>query len=112
MLETMTFRPEIESLLDDLKQRLRMLCGERLVEVVLFGSVARGEDTPESDVDVLVVLRGPVDHYAESGPLSEIVVDLMSQHNEVVVPVVMAESMFRTGDWPLLTNVREEGILL
>ena len=112
MLETMTFRPEIEGLLDDLKQRLRMLYGERLVEVVLFGSVARGEDTSESDVDVLVVLRGPVDRYAESGPLSEIVVDLMSQHNEVVVPVVMDESTFRTGDWPLLTNVREEGILL
>ena len=26
----------------------------------VFGSVARGEDTPESDVDVLVVLKQPV----------------------------------------------------
>ena len=112
MLSLMTFRPEIEALLDDFKQRLEVLYGERLIEVVLFGSVARGEDTPESDVDVLVVLRGPVDHYAESGHLADIVVDLMAQYSQVVVPVVMAESTFRTGDWPLLTNVREEGIAL
>ena len=27
---------------------------------VVFGSVARGDDTPDSDVDVLVVLKQPV----------------------------------------------------
>ena len=32
--------------------------GERLREVVLFGSQARGEATDESDVDVLVVIDG------------------------------------------------------
>ena len=112
MLSLMTFRPEIEALLDDFKQRLEVLYGERLIEVVLFGSVARGEDTPESDVDVLVVLRGPVDHYAESEPLSAVMVDLMARYGEFVVPVVMSESTFRTGDWPLLTNVRTEGISL
>lgn len=112
MLSLMTFRPEIEALLDDFKQRLEVLYGERLIEVVLFGSVARGEDTPESDVDVLVVLRDPVDHYAESEPLSAVMVDLMARYGEFVVPVVMSESTFRTGDWPLLTNVRTEGISL
>ena len=112
MLSLMTFRPEIEALLDDFKQRLEVLYGERLIEVVLFGSVARGEDTPESDVDVLVVLRGPVDHYAESEPLSAVMVDFMARYGEFVVPVVMSESTFRTGDWPLLTNVRTEGISL
>ena len=112
MLSLMTFRPEIEALLDDFNQRLEALYGERLIEVVLFGSVARGEDTPESDVDVLVVLRGPVDHYAESEPLSKIMVDLMARYGEFVVPVVMSESTFRAGDWPLLTNVRAEGVSL
>ncbi len=108
----MTFRPEIARLLHELKEQLRALYGERLVKVVLFGSVARGEDTPESDVDVLVVLRGPVDHYAESEPLSAIMVDMMAAFGEFVTPVVMDESTYRTGDWPLLRNVREEGISL
>ena len=112
MRETMTFRPEIERLLDDLKQRLQTLYGERLVEVVLFGSVARGEDTSESDVDVLVVLRGPVDRYAESGPLADIMVEMMARYYAFVTPVVFSEEEFRTADWPLLRNVRAEGIAL
>ena len=32
---------------------------DRLDRVVLFGSVARGTDRPDSDVDVLVVIRVP-----------------------------------------------------
>ena len=32
--------------------------GERLVSIVLFGSVARGQARPESDVDLLVVAEG------------------------------------------------------
>ena len=112
MLSLMTFRPEIEALLDDFKQRLEALYGERLIEVVLFGSVARGEDTPESDVDVLVVLRGPVNHYAESELLSKIMVDLMAEYGEFVTPVVLSAKEFQTQEWPLLRNVREEGISL
>lgn len=108
----MTFRPETEEVLDDLKQRLQALYGKRLVDVVLFGSVARGEDTPESDVDVLVVLRGPVHHYAEHKRLADVVVDLMACYGVVVTPVVMAESRFRHENWPLLRNIREEGIAL
>lgn len=34
---------------------LRDALGERLVSVVLFGSVARGEARPDSDIDLLVV---------------------------------------------------------
>ena len=32
--------------------------GDRLVSIVLFGSRARGQAQPESDVDLLVVIRG------------------------------------------------------
>ena len=108
----MTFKPNTERLLRDLKQRLRALYGERLAEVVLFGSVARGEDTSHSDVDVLVVLHGPVDRYAENGHLADVVLDFMGQYRQSLSPVVMDEATFLSGDWPLLRNVREEGIPL
>ncbi len=48
---------------------LREAFGDRLVSVVLFGSHARGEATPESDVDIFLVIRGlpdsPLDRITE-----------------------------------------------
>jgi predicted nucleotidyltransferase len=39
-------------------ERLRERFGDRVVQVRLFGSFARGEPHDESDIDVLVLIRG------------------------------------------------------
>lgn len=42
-------------------KQLRKVCRENNVAMLgVFGSVARGEDTPESDVDLLIKLREPL----------------------------------------------------
>jgi predicted nucleotidyltransferase len=41
----------------DLVGRLRKRLGDRLVEIRLYGSKARHSDSPESDVDLAVVLK-------------------------------------------------------
>jgi len=46
-------------LLDTFAQLLRQSLGERVISLVLYGSVARGTATPESDIDLLIVLRDP-----------------------------------------------------
>ena len=48
------------TLLACIKSRLRAVYGDRLRGVVLYGSEARREATPDSDVDILVLLTGPV----------------------------------------------------
>jgi uncharacterized protein len=48
--------PEIAALLADLKRRLERRFGERFVALYLFGSRARGDHEPDSDVDVAVLL--------------------------------------------------------
>jgi len=45
-----------KELLSEIKADLHATFGIRLKNVVLFGSVVRGDDTPESDVDALVIL--------------------------------------------------------
>lgn len=47
--------------LDAYRERLRAVFGERLREIRLFGSHARGEANEESDVDVLVVVDNLTD---------------------------------------------------
>jgi predicted nucleotidyltransferase len=57
--------PSVRHALDEVRKRLTELYGDRLVRLVLYGSQARGDAHPESDVDVLVVLKGPVNVSAE-----------------------------------------------
>jgi predicted nucleotidyltransferase len=47
--------------LDKFRKRLEEICRQNGVAMLgVFGSVARGEETPESDVDLLVKLSKPV----------------------------------------------------
>lgn len=49
--------PIVEAGVRDFQARLIRLFGPRLADLRLFGSYARGDFGPESDVDILVVVR-------------------------------------------------------
>ena len=51
-----------EQLLKEIKARLVRAHGERLRGVVIYGSEARGDARPDSDIDLLALLDGPVDY--------------------------------------------------
>ena len=48
---------EYKELADEYGREVHAFLGDRLVSIAFFGSVARGEATPESDLDVLVIAR-------------------------------------------------------
>jgi antitoxin ChpS len=48
--------PKVADILTDLKRRLEHRFSDRFVALYLFGSRARGDHEPDSDVDVAVVL--------------------------------------------------------
>jgi predicted nucleotidyltransferase len=49
-----------DQILSQIRRRLAEVFGDRLKGVVLYGSEARGEAEPESDIDLMVLLTGPV----------------------------------------------------
>ena len=100
-----------DAYLPALRARLAALYGDRLVRAVLFGSYARGEATPESDVDILVVLRGEASSTDEAWALTDISLDLTDAFGLVTAFVDIPEAT-AAQDWPLLRNVRDEGLLL
>jgi predicted nucleotidyltransferase len=51
----------VDRLVAELKSRLSEVLGDRLRGLVLYGSYARGETTAESDLDVMVLLEGPIE---------------------------------------------------
>lgn len=101
---------KLAAILAELRQRLEELYGPRLVRLVLFGSQARGDAEPGSDIDVLVVLRGPVSLGSEVERTSHLRAELSLRYNEVISCIYMDEERFRIRNGPLLRNVRKEGI--
>ena len=53
-------RTPLDAALTEIRTRLEKEFGDRLCEVVLYGSLARGEASQESDMDLMVILEGPI----------------------------------------------------
>ncbi len=100
----------LEQILIELRSRFETLYGERLAEMVLFGSQARGDSQAGSDIDVLVVLRGDVSPVAEIERTGEVVADLSLEHTVVISCVFVDERRYARGTGPLLRNIRREGL--
>jgi len=101
---------ELALVLQQLRAGLEAQYGDRLDRVLLYGSRARGDAGPESDVDVLVVLRGEVDPLTEIHRNSQLVADLSLEHDLVLSCVYMSNSELAEGDDLFLRNVKREAI--
>jgi predicted nucleotidyltransferase len=103
---------KLPEILAELRRRLEQLYGPRLVRLVLFGSQARGDAERGSDIDVLVVLDGPVKPGEEIERTGEIVAGLSLEYDEVIACVFISSDQFANQGSPLLLNVRREGVTI
>ena len=98
---------------DELKKRLAAAYGERLHAVVLFGSEVRGDARPDSDIDVLAVLKtlsGDYGDELERGLAAVYPVALKLGRRVSVKP--LAREAYERGDSPLLREVDKATPLL
>ena len=81
-----------------------------IIKIILFGSVARGDDTEESDIDILIISN----HHAEIDDMIAVEVAwIMHDKQELISAHVMSEELFnKTKSFSFLTNVLREGILI
>lgn len=105
-------RSEIQSILAELKEQFSKLYGDRLKQISLFGSQARGDSTPGSDIDVLIVLSGEVNPAREIDVCGDITSTLSLEHDVVLSCTFMSSNRFESEQSPLLLNVRRESILV
>ncbi|MGC9319530.1 MAG: nucleotidyltransferase domain-containing protein [Armatimonadota bacterium] len=101
---------DLDEALRQLRARLEDLYGERLKGLYLFGSRARGDAEPDSDVDVAVVLDDSDSVYREIRRMSEIGARTSLDLDLHVSPIPVREGDWREGTSVFLRNVAREGV--
>jgi predicted nucleotidyltransferase len=88
----------------------REMKSDKIELMMLFGSVARGDDHEHSDIDILVVSN----YHSEIWPkIQNIIGETVTNNGELLSVHVMPENIFNeTKDYSFLTNVLKEGIVL
>src|SRR5690606_37369285 len=88
-------RAAIAELFDSLRDLVEAGGGSAPLWAGLYGSTMRGDDTPESDIDVVVI----VSSNEELDPMRERLADAMirfqQRHGRILSPMVMTVEQFR-----------------
>ena len=92
-------------------ERTGALYGDRLRQIVIYGSCARNEATAESDIDLAIVLAGDVIPGKEIDRMIDIITDINLEYSVLLSVYPVSEEDYLNRDSPLLINIRREGIL-
>jgi predicted nucleotidyltransferase len=96
----------------DVARDLRRLYGDRLRSTLLFGSWARGDAHPESDIDLLVVLDQVDSVWDELRRMDALLWRHSFENDTVVTALPVAEADVAERKRPLLVRAQVEGLLV
>jgi len=108
----MADRPKTETL-GELKESLEAFLGDRLLRMVLFGSMARGDYGEESDVDVAIIIRGLTRELKHQ--ILDKVAEVELNHLTPVSALILSEDEFnrlKKRERRIALDIEREGILL
>lgn len=83
---------------------------DKIISIILFGSVARGDDTKESDIDILIISN----YYEDiDDTISDEIAWIMYDKQELISAHVINEEIFnKTKNFSFLSNVLKEGVYI
>lgn len=100
----------IKQIVNKCKEVLAKQYGKRLKGVILYGSMARGEETTDSDIDLLVLLDSPLDYFAELRKLVDVLYPIQLESEQLISAKPVSFNDFEVGSLSLYRNARREGV--
>jgi len=92
------------------KATLSKYYGKRLKGVILYGSMARKQATPSSDIDLLVLLAPPLDYFVELRHIVDALYPLQLESERLISAKPVLLNDFETGSVSLYRNAKREGV--
>lgn len=104
---------EVKKIIEELCVSMASLFPQNQVEAILFGSYARGDAEPESDIDVLILVDAPrQDISARNWQVGDLAAEFLLNYGIVVSPIVENREYFNrnVSVLPFYRNVDREGV--
>ena len=102
----------LQKIFDKLVPGFQNIFGNVLCQIILYGSVARGTQTDESDIDIAVIVRPYTEKMYDE--MINLTVDLELEYDKVLSVLLIDYDNYR--EWgtilPFYKNVQKEGIML
>jgi predicted nucleotidyltransferase len=105
-------KEQVTHILQQLRAELTNALDEQMEGLYLYGSQARGDAQPDSDLDVLVVVRGDFQYFNMVERTGEIAARLSLQYDTVISLAFTSALSFNEQNIPFFLNVRQEGIAI
>lgn len=78
--------------------------------LILYGSLARGQAAPASDIDLLVLLGQPLDYFAELRTIVELLYPIQLESEQLISAKPALVQEFDQGIIQLYRNAKREGV--
>lgn len=106
---------ELRGILDKLAESLIKVYGNKLKSVILYGSAARGTNTPESDIDIMILVDVSAEELKRyQDKLCDVSTDFALEYFKVFSIMDICYEEF--SEWkqvlPFYRNVANEGVVL
>jgi len=99
-------------LLQRIKLALEKAFAHRLKGIVLYGSEARHESAQDSDLDLLVLLEGPIEEPRDSWACIDALYPLVLESGRPIHAEPVDAAEYRAAEYPLFQHAAREGVLL
>jgi len=100
----------IRKMMKELKAGLVRIYGDRLKGVYLYGSYARGDYRPGSDVDVMILLSDYKNYWKELRRSSQLASDVSLEYEVTVSRLLIKETQWQESAMPVVRNIHKDGL--
>jgi predicted nucleotidyltransferase len=109
----MCTQSQLQTILSTIKREAENIFGEKLVDVILYGSYARGDNDNESDIDVMIKVDIEKTEFSKyRWKISEVMSDLSLEHDILISTHLQDKHTFEKykNAVPFYQNVANEGV--
>ena len=105
----------MQDLIEQYVEEIKKIYGSYVRQIILYGSCARGDFRPDSDVDIMILADiSDLELKAYAQQLSYMTYDFNMDYNIDIKPIAKSEAHFNKWivNYPFYSNIHREGVIL